>query len=87
MKNIKWFIAFIGIAFGVPLFLEFFIFRNNFPSELYNDEWASFLGSFLGGLISLVGIYLTIRYTQEENKKEREYKIVFHVKIQINANE
>lgn len=81
MRYFKWFIGVIIIIFGIPLFLEFCIFRNDFPSVLKNSEWASFLGSFLGGLISLVGIYLTIKYTQAENKKERELMYKPHIRI------
>ena len=82
MKYFKWIIGLLTIAIGTPLFLEFCIFRNNFPSVLDNGEWASFLGSFLGGVVSLVGIFITIRFTQAENKKERElmYKPYIRVK-------
>lgn len=81
MKWFKWIMLILFVVFGIPIFLEFFIFRNAFPSVLNNGEWAAFLGSYLGGVVSLIGIYLTIRFTQAENKKERELMYRPHIRV------
>ncbi len=81
MKYVRWIAGLFALGFGVPMFLEFFIFRNDFPSALSNGEWASFLGSFLGGTVSLIGILITIQFTQEENRKERELMYRPHIKV------
>lgn len=61
-----------------PLLLDAFIFGNNIPSNLDNGTWAGFLGSYLGaiigGLVSLIGISVTILFTQNQNKEEREFQ-------------
>ena len=44
-------IIIILISICLPFFLEFFIWRNNFPSAINNSDWSSFLGSYLGGII------------------------------------
>ncbi len=57
----------------------YFLFGNNIPSNLDNGTWASFFGSYLGaiigGLISLIGIGITILFTQNQNKEDRELQI------------
>ncbi len=60
----------------LPYLIDLCVFGNSISSNLTNAEWASFLGGYIGaligGIISLVGIILTIRFTKLENKKDRE---------------
>ena len=38
----------LGIAsvIAVPIFIDFFVFGNAFPSNIDNQTWAGFLGSY-----------------------------------------
>lgn len=62
------FLLFLIITF--PVFLDWWIFSNNFPSNLTNGEWAGFLGSYIGSLIgslvSVIGIVVTIQFTKRQ---------------------
>jgi uncharacterized membrane protein len=52
----------LGIAsvIAVPIFIDFFVFGNAFPSNIDNQAWAGFLGSYLGGIATLVAVFITI---------------------------
>lgn len=88
-KNIKgWFckhrygliiMAIIAATFLIPLFIDWVIVGNGFPSHLTNGEWASFLGSFLGGIATMLAVVFTLRYNEkqrirEEKRREEEKK-------------
>lgn len=45
---------------------RFFVFGNAFPSNIDNQAWAGFLGSYLGGIATLVAVFITI---SDNNKK------------------
>ena len=64
---------------GLPLVLDNCIIGNSFPSNVSNSEWISFFGSYygaiLGGILSLLGIVYTIRFTREQNRTDRELQI------------
>lgn len=81
----------IGIALllllvivGIPLLIEHIIIRNNVYSVVSNNEWVTFLGSYLGGIIggiiTLGGVLLTLKFyrNQEENanKNKRNKDII-----------
>lgn len=78
MKNIIVFIIIVltVVCFGVPLFIDYFIFGNTFISNLTNGEWASFLGSYLGGIIgggaTLLTIFISIKYAEKQRTKDRK---------------
>jgi len=68
MKGIKKSYIILGIAFivlvvGIPLIMDKWIIGNNFKSNISNSDWVSFFGSYfgaiLGGLFTLVAIYIT----------------------------
>lgn len=71
------------IACIFPLFMDYCILGNRWPSNLDNSEWASFLGSYIGGIATIAAVFLTIIYTnnlnneaqtrrrEEEREKER----------------
>lgn len=69
----------ITMIIGIPLFIDWIIIGNSFPSNIGNADWVGFFGGYIGALIgavvSLVGILITIRYTNEQNKKERELQV------------
>lgn len=77
-------IIIILISIFLPLFMEFFIWRNNFPSVIDNSDWCSFLGSYLGGIIGGFATLLAVRFTLLETKKEY-YKDFLIQMIDISA--
>lgn len=62
-------VVLIGIAIGIPLIIEALVFDSEVPSRVSNDGWASFLGGFIGSIIALLGVILTIQNLKIENKK------------------
>ncbi len=73
-----------------PIILDIFIFGNTFPSSINNSDWASFLGGYIGaiisGVVSLVGIILTIKYTDKQNKEDRELQVRPYCSIKYYEN-
>ena len=79
-KKVWWILGISVIAvFLLPLAIDWFIIGNSFPSNISNSDWVSFFGGYIGALIgavvSLIGIIITIRYTNEQNKKDRELQV------------
>lgn len=60
----------------LPLAIDWLIIGNEFPSNIDNSDWVGFFGDYIGAIIgavvSLIGIIITIRYTNEQNKRDRE---------------
>lgn len=61
----------------LPLFMDKFIFANNYPSSLSNSDWSGFLGGIWGGIIGGIGTLIAVcvttldtRDVQEENRKQ-----------------
>lgn len=52
-----------------PIAMDYFILGNSFPSNIDNDTWAGFLGSYIGGIATIVVFYLTILHTNEQNHR------------------
>ena len=69
MKIIKR-IGFACLLIAIPLLIDVFIFGNAFPSNIDNQAWAGFLGSYLGGIATLVAVFITI----SDNNKKIEYR-------------
>ncbi|AWK51621.1 hypothetical protein DIC82_11560 [Clostridium beijerinckii] len=69
------------ILIAIPILLDKFIIGNNWPSNISNSEWVSFLGSYLGGLfggvLSIAGVFITIRYYKQQEIKEKEERQKF----------
>lgn len=67
------------LIIGLPLAIDWLIIGNGFPSNIENSDWVNFFGGYIGALIgaivSLAGIIITIRYTNEQNKKDRELQV------------
>lgn len=82
MKNKK-VISLIVISllfvFAIPLIIDWIIIGNDIQSNISNSDWVGFLGDYIGAIIgavvSLVGIAITIRYTNSQNKKDRELQV------------
>lgn len=80
-KKTVFIIIFISLilTIGLPFAIDWLTIGNRFPSNIENSDWVSFFGGYIGSLIgaavSLVGIIITIRYTNEQNKKDRELQV------------
>lgn len=61
---------------AIPVFIDKFIFGNTIPSNISNEAWAGFLGSYLGGIATLVTVFITILYNDRklESQKQEEKK-------------
>jgi len=78
-KNIIVIIISLVSLLLLPLVINWLIIGNSIPSNISNSDWVSFLGGYIGAIIgaivSLVGIIITIRYTNEQNKRDRELQV------------
>ena len=58
------------VMLGIPLAVDWLIIANDIPSNISNSDWVSFLGSYIGaiigGIVSLIGIGVTIRFTKQQ---------------------
>lgn len=82
LKNKKFIIILIitiALVIAFPLVIDWLIIGNSFPSNVSNSDWVGFLGGYIGAIIgavvSLIGIIITIRYTNEQNKMDRELQV------------
>ena len=64
-------IGFILAVCLVPVFIDKLIFGNNISSNISNETWAGFLGSYIGGIATLIAVFLTIN---DSNKKLTEQR-------------
>lgn len=71
IKRILKVIVFAVLVIVIPLFIDIGIFGNKFPSNIENQAWAGFLGSYLGGIATLLAVFVTI---SDNNKKIEEQK-------------
>ncbi|MSR92234.1 hypothetical protein [Inconstantimicrobium porci] len=71
MKKLLKRIGFAVLVIAIPLLIDICIFGNSFPSNIENQAWAGFLGSYLGGIATLVAVFITI---SDNNKKLRSRK-------------
>ena len=71
----KWFvfcliILSILLIVGIPLSVDWIIVANDIPSNISNTDWVGFLGSYIGaiigGIVSLIGIGATVRFTKQQ---------------------
>lgn len=69
----KWKIGvFILIAIIIPLLIDCFVFANAFPSNIGNEAWAGFLGSYIGGLCTMAAVFITINDNNKKLKEQRD---------------
>lgn len=74
-------IVIIGIIVLLPFAIELILIHGPSISKFENEEWFSFCGSYIGSIITLLVLYLTIKNSKEESI--REYK---KIKIQDDYN-
>ena len=63
----------------IPIGIDHLIIGNDIYSNISNSDWVSFLGSYIGSLIgagvSIVGIFMTIKFSENQSKNDREFMI------------
>lgn len=80
-------ILYAVISFLLPVFLKYLIFENSEVSNLSNNEWAGFLGSYAGGILGGLGTLIAMWYTvrtsleiQRKNKSDTDYQMQEEIK-------
>ena len=65
---------FILLIPAIPAFIDKFIFGNSIPSNISNEAWAGFFGSYIGGIATLAAVFITILDNNRklENQKQAE---------------
>lgn len=82
-KNIYYIVTAILWIILIPIFIDWFIIGNNIPSNISNECWVGFLGSYLSSIVSIVGVFITIRYYKNKDKQDsidRKYIIIEQIK-------
>ena len=64
-----WIVCFIVLF---PYIVEYILLHGPSISSFENDVWFSFIGSYSGGIITVVVLFATIRYNNRSNKLEYE---------------
>ncbi|SMB95441.1 hypothetical protein SAMN00017405_0403 [Desulfonispora thiosulfatigenes DSM 11270] len=64
--GVKTMLIMIIASMLIPFLIDKFIFGNSYRSNITNGEWASFLGSLLGGLIGGIGTLTAVLITVKE---------------------
>lgn len=59
------------IIFAIPILLDHLIFANNILTNIDNSAWAGFFGSYIGGIATLIAVFITIN---DNNKKIEQQK-------------
>ena len=71
-------IIIISITLLVPGCIDLIVGRTAFSGNVESGYWVEFFGGFIGAiigaLVSLIGISITIHYTNEQNKAGREFE-------------
>ncbi|WP_051560443.1 hypothetical protein [Clostridium beijerinckii] len=74
----------LGIAIKIPLLIDNYVFGSGHLSNIENKDWAGFLGSYvgaiLGGIITLVGVGITINFTRAQANEDRRLSIAPYIK-------
>lgn len=60
---------------GIPIIIDFCVFGNAFPSNIENQAWAGFLGSYLGGIATLIAVFITIADNNKKLEEQKKYAI------------
>lgn len=71
-EKVKIILPFVLLAIVIPILIDLLIFGNAIPSNIDNESWASFLGSFLGAIIgggcTCWAVIMQKQYIDEQRK-------------------
>ena len=72
----KYIVLFIASIILAPIILQYIIFPNTIISNVSNEGWASFFGSYLGGIIGGVGtLWAVLISTQQTKEIQKDNKL------------
>lgn len=84
----------ITLLIIVPIFLDYCILGNGVSSNVGNDVWMAFFGSYFGGLFGAMATMMVLYDTQnsrkkleEKNKKERDEERKLSIRPCLQARE
>lgn len=63
---------FIILIPAIPAFIDKFIFGNSIPSNISNEAWAGFFGSYIGGIATLAAVFITILDNNKKLEKQKQ---------------
>ena len=66
----KWFLPSLIIFAAIPVIINKLMLLPS-PCEVYDGDWLSFWGPYLGAIVPFLILYFTIRSNEDENKKNR----------------
>lgn len=76
MKKYLKVIGLVLVACLFPVLIDILVFGNNIRSNVSNEIWAGFLGSYIGGIATLMAVFITIndnnKKIEEQRKLEKE---------------
>lgn len=73
MKHNKWLILLIIIIPGLPILLNFFVFKPTCHLSVGKlQDWMSFWGSYLGATISAVVAFVILHIQRKDNKNDNK---------------
>lgn len=68
----KKYIYIILLIVVIPIALNWIVFSNDIKSNVSNDAWAAFFGSYIGGLFTLFGVGVTLYVSVNESNEDRK---------------
>lgn len=71
-KEIIILVLFIILIPVAPILIDLLVFGNNIPSNVSNEVWAGFLGSYIGGIATLFAVFITIRDNNRKLEKQKQ---------------
>lgn len=83
IKIVIFSVTFLIVVVLIPVLIDQLVFGNSIPSNLANGEWASFLGSYIGGLCTLIALIATMCYYRksDEKKEKAEVQPFLHIVV------
>lgn len=70
IKKYWWLLPSLIIFAAIPMIINKIMLLPS-PSEVYEGDWLSFWGPYLGAIVPFLILYFTIRSNENENKKNR----------------
>lgn len=80
-------VFFLIVAILAPLLIDYFIFGNTIPSNISNESWAGFLGSYIGGLCTMIAVFITVKYYKDSDKKKEKAAIQPFLHVTVTGND
>lgn len=80
------FILLLVLAILMPLLLDSLVFGNSISSNISNEAWAGFLGSYIGGLCTMAAVFITVKYYKDSDKQKEKAAIQPFLHVTIDGN-